>query len=263
MIQYSNLTPIMALIQLIKTLRDKEDGCPWDKKQNFDTIAPYTIEEAYEVLDAINSKDHKALKAELGDLLFQIVFHAELASELNLFDFNDVVIGIIKKMIDRHPNIFKKEDNQPEFIEETWEKIKADERRLNNNYKSSLDGIAKALPALTRAEKIQNRAANDGFDWKTSEPVFEKVLEELEEIRTEFQQGNQEGIKEEIGDLIFTCVNLARHLKVDPENSLRSANEKFVNRFQLMEEKIKILNKPFKDFSEEEMEKLWSETKNN
>ena len=260
---FANLPPLTALIQLIKTLRDKEQGCPWDKKQNFETIAPYTIEEAYEVLDAINSNDHKALKEELGDLLFQIAFYSELASELDLFDFNDVVIGIIKKKIERHPQIFAKGDNQKKLTEQTWNKIKAEERKVNNKYKSSLDGIAKALPTLLRAQKFQKRAANLGFDWKNAEPVFEKVLEELDEIRIEVKKRNEEGIKEEIGDLLFTCVNLARHLEVDPENALRSANEKFVNRFQLMEEKIKMLNKTFKDFSEEEMEKLWSETKNN
>ncbi len=259
----SDFHPITALIQLIKTLRDKENGCPWDKKQNFETIAPYTIEEAYEVLDAITSKDHKALKAELGDLLFQIVFQSELASEENLFEFNDVVVGITKKMIERHPHIFKKEDIQPEVIEKTWEKIKTEERRHNHDYKSSLDGIAKALPALLRAQKIQNRSANHGFDWNNAEPVFEKVLEELDEIRIEVKNRNQEGIKEEIGDLLFTCVNLARHLGVDSENALRSANEKFVKRFQLMEEKLKTLDKTFRDFKEKEMETLWSQTKNN
>lgn len=219
-------------------LRDPDSGCQWDREQTFATIAPYTIEEAYEVADAIERGDMNDLRDELGDLLLQVVFHAQMASDDNLFDFESVAQGICEKMVRRHPHVFA--DTVFDSVAEQkahWEQLKADERqaRGDRSATSALDGVALALPALTRAEKIQKRAARVGFDWPGYPPVVEKVDEELQELRDALGSEDQQAIDEELGDLLFTLTNLARHLDISPERSLQRATAKFERRFRHME----------------------------
>ncbi|MEA3390418.1 nucleoside triphosphate pyrophosphohydrolase [Sphingobium sp. CCH11-B1] len=222
---------IMPLADVMARLRDPDTGCPWDIEQDFASIAPYTIEEAYEVADAIQRKDMPALQDELGDLLLQVVFHSRMAEQSGQFALQDVIDGITAKMIRRHPHVFgdrtRREDGHAQ-----WEVIKAAERAEKEPDPSALAGVAAALPALLRAEKLQKRAARTGFDWPDIQGVIAKVLEELDEVQTAATQDERE---EEIGDLLFAMVNLARHLKVDPEAALRRANAKFDRRFRAME----------------------------
>ena len=240
---------IDPLLKIMDQLRDPESGCDWDKVQTFETIAPYTIEEAYEVADAINRGDLDALRDELGDLLLQVVFHSKIASDGGHFSFEDVVTGICEKMERRHPHIFGECKNNP-----GWEALKADERE-NSGATSALDGVAITLPALLRAHKIQKRAANVGFDWPDIAPVKAKLLEELQEVET---AGSQEEIHEEVGDLLFSAVNLARHYGVDPEQALADATRKFTTRFQNVEKKA---TEPLEAMQLEEMEALWQSVK--
>lgn len=229
------------LRDIMTRLRDPQHGCPWDREQDFATIAPYTIEEAYEVADAIARRDMEALKEELGDLLFQVIFHARLAEEIGLFAFDDVVEAIADKMERRHPHVFG--DVQiASAVEQTevWEEHKAAERRDRarqaGDGHSVLDGIALALPALLRATKIQNRAARIGFDWQGPRPVFDKLCEEVAELKTEFDAGTDLArLEDEMGDILFAGVNLARKLDIDPEASLRHAIAKFERRFRRVE----------------------------
>ena len=229
---------IAELIAIMARLRDRETGCPWDVEQDFDTIAPYTIEEAYEVADAIDRKDFDALRDELGDLLLQVVFHARMAEEAGRFAFGDVVAAICDKMIARHPHVFA--DASFANVEEqtqAWERIKADERAAKGDADASaLAGIARGMPEWQRALKLQQRAARVGFDWPSVAPVFDKLHEELDEVRAEFADGaDAERLNDEIGDVLFVCVNLARHAKVDVSRALRHANAKFERRFRRME----------------------------
>ena len=229
------------LLEIMAKLRDPKGGCPWDLEQNFATIAPYTIEEAYEVADAIQQGDMPALKGELGDLLFQSVFYAQMAREAGHFSMVDVIESINNKMIERHPHVFGEEiiktaDDQTV----AWEHRKATERAraaaATGKQASILDGVALALPALMRAEKLQKRAARVGFDWPDTGPVLAKVREELAEVEAEIAaDAPQERLIDEVGDLLFVCANLARHLKVDPEVALRQANGKFERRFRRIE----------------------------
>ena len=227
---------ISRLLEIMRRLRDPEDGCPWDREQNFTSIAPYTIEEAYEVAEAIDKNDMAALQDELGDLLLQVVYHAEMAAELGHFTFADVVAGISEKMIRRHPHVFGEgiiENAKAQT--EAWEAEKARERKKDKRG-GALEGVAHALPALLRAEKLQKRAARVGFDWDGSEPVFDKIAEEIAEIRAELPPGpiaerQNSPLAEEIGDLFFACVNLSRHFAIDSEGALRTANAKFERRF--------------------------------
>ncbi len=225
------MKPVDHLLAVMARLRDPESGCPWDVAQDFVSIAPYTIEEAYEVADACARGDMANLKDELGDLLLQVVFHARMAEEAGVFAFDDVASGIADKMVRRHPHVFgegvAREDGHAH-----WEVIKAAERS-DAGHASVLDGVALALPALMRAEKLQKRAAQTGFDWPDAEGPRAKVIEELDEIA---EAGGAEAIEEEVGDLLFAAVNLARHLKVDPEAALRRANAKFEARFRGMED---------------------------
>ena len=238
----SNIVPMKPtiddLLRIMATLRDPQRGCPWDLEQNFDTIAPYTIEEAYEVADAIDRRDYAALCDELGDLLLQVVFHARMAGEARHFDFGDVVAAICRKMIARHPHVFA--DASFESVEEqtlAWERIKADERNAKgDDDTSALAGVARGMPEWQRALKLQQRAARVGFDWPSVDPVFEKLHEELDEVRAEFASGaDPDRLNDEIGDVLFVCVNLARHAKVDVSRALRHANAKFERRFRRME----------------------------
>ena len=242
---------IEPLLQIMKRLRDPETGCEWDKVQTFETIAPYTIEEAYEVLDAIERKDMGSLKDELGDLLLQVLFHSQMASDDGHFTFEDVVKGICLKMERRHPHIFGNADESP-----GWEQLKAEERK-ESGHLSALDGVATALPAIMRAQKIQKRAARVGFDWPEKEPVKDKLLEELDEIDA---ANNEAEIKEEVGDLLFSAVNLARHNRVDAEQALKSATNKFESRFKEMES---IAEDKFQDLHIDQLEELWQQAKAN
>ncbi|AMO71811.1 nucleoside triphosphate pyrophosphohydrolase [Sphingorhabdus sp. M41] len=240
---------IDPLLEIMRRLRDPNNGCEWDKVQTFQTIAPYTIEEAYEVSDAIERNDMVALKDELGDLLLQVVFHSQIAADARQFEFKDVVQSICDKMTRRHPHIFGEAAESP-----GWEQIKADEREQSGQ-PSALDGVALALPALLRAQKIQKRAARVGFDWPDKEPVKDKLLEELDEVAA---ATSDEQVHEEIGDLLFSAVNLARHYRVDAERALTDATTKFTKRFNQIESN---LGKDMQDMTIEELEVEWQKAK--
>lgn len=240
---------IAPLLAIMARLRDPQSGCPWDVQQNFASIAPYTIEEAYEVADAIEHDDMASLCDELGDLLLQVAFHARMAEEAGHFAFGDVIAAICGKMIRRHPHVFGEEN----AATPGWEAIKAEERRRKEpDDSSALAGVARALPALLRAEKLQKRAARTGFDWPDTDGVFAKIDEEIEEVRQARTAAEQE---EEVGDLLFVVVNLARHLKVDPEQALRSANAKFERRFRMMEDRA---GEAFPGLDLDAKEALWA-----
>ncbi len=243
------MSNIDQLLDVMRKLRDPETGCAWDIKQTFETIAPYTIEEAYEVADAIARNDLHDLKDELGDLLLQVVFHAQMADDQGQFQFADVVESIVDKMVRRHPHVFGNEkNNDPESLKTAWEAQKADERAAKKKNAaanansasaavvSALDDVAIALPALMRAEKIQKRAARVGFDWPEITPVWDKLDEEVAEVKEAIAEQDSVSIEDEIGDLIFTVVNLARHTGIDPEVALRNANNKFEHRFRRVEQ---------------------------
>lgn len=230
-------TPRKRLLTMMARLRNPETGCPWDIEQTFATIAPYTIEEAYEVNDAIERGNMNDLKEELGDLLLQVVFHAQIADEIDEFNFDAVSDGLVEKMITRHPHVFgekSERDSKTQTI--AWESLKAKERSQKSKNASVLDGVALSLPALTRADKLQKRAARVGFDWSEPEQVIAKIIEESEEIVEAYENAEgQDRIHEEVGDLIFAVSNLARKLGVDPEHALRDCNKKFTRRFQYIE----------------------------
>lgn len=254
---------IDRLLAIMARLRDPDGGCPWDVQQTFATIAPYTIEEAYEVADAIVREDHGDLQGELGDLLLQVVFHARMAEEAGLFDFDAVAGAIADKMVARHPHVFGDEaerDSETQTI--SWETQKAEERaerarRLGGDA-SVLADVALALPALMRAEKLQKRAARVGFDWTEPEPMFGKILEEVDELRAEYEAGaGHDRLEDELGDVLFTVANLARFLKVDPEQALRRTNEKFTRRFQAIEASLQADGLDFADVGLDEMERRW------
>jgi ATP diphosphatase len=257
--------PLSRLLAVMAWLRDREHGCPWDIDQTFRTIAPYTIEEAYEVADAIERNDMPALKEELGDLLLQVVYHSQMASETGAFRFEDVAAAIAAKMIDRHPHVFgdlKIADADAQTV--SWEARKAAERRKKGaEHAGALDGVARSLPALLRAEKIQKRAARVGFDWKTIGPVIDKIEEELGELRREIDAARTDParITDELGDVLFAVANLARHCKVDPEAALRSTNDKFERRFRYIEQHLAAQGRKPADATLEEMEALWQEAK--
>ena len=237
--------PINDLLKIMAQLRDPNDGCPWDIEQTFDSIAPCTIEEAYEVREAIANQDYKGLKDELGDLLLQVVFHSQIADESKIFNFDEVVDGICKKMVERHPHVFgNAEINTADEQLNSWEDIKSEERasklNMDPNSLSALDGVSVAYPALLRAEKLQKRAARVGFDWKETEPVLNKLDEEICELKEALSNDfDKDQLEEELGDILFSCVNIARHLKLDAETALHKANRKFTKRFQFIEKSLK------------------------
>lgn len=257
---------IERLREVMARLRDKQNGCPWDLEQNFQTIAPYTIEEAYEVADAIARADMGALKEELGDLLLQVVYHAQMASEMDgqdgAFDFEAVAQAIADKMISRHPHVFGNQKIDTATTQTSnWEQFKAAERAAKGSG-SILDGVALALPALMRAEKLQKRAARVGFEWKEARDIFAKIDEELGELRSEVEgESGPARLTDEIGDVLFVVANLARQLKVDPEVALRHANAKFERRFGHVEKRLAEMGKPIQQASLDEMEELWQEAK--
>ena len=226
---------IKRIIDIMAALRHPETGCPWDLEQDFASIAPYTLEEAYEVTDAIERGDMDDLKDELGDLLLQVVFHARMAEEAELFVFDDVVDAISDKMIRRHPHVFGDGDaDNLEAVRQSWEEIKAQEKAEKGKAASEslMDDIPLALPGLSRAVKMQNRAARIGFDWPDIEPVFDKLHEEIAEVREAIKSGSADAMEDEIGDLLFVVANIARHLKIDPEKAVRRTNNKFISPFQ-------------------------------
>lgn len=230
------MSGIDDLIAIMARLRDPEHGCPWDRVQTFRSIAPYTIEEAYEVADAIEREDFSHLLDELGDLLFQVVFHAQMAREAGEFGFEEVAAAIAAKMIRRHPYVFgDAQERSPAEQSQTWEEMKAVERSESGGGSSLLDDVPVTLPALTRAVKLQRRAATCGFDWPGSTEVFDKIGEELGELRDAVRAGHRPEIEDELGDLLFTVVNLARHVGADPESCARAANRKFERRFRELE----------------------------
>ncbi|MAB15347.1 MAG: nucleoside triphosphate pyrophosphohydrolase [Parvibaculum sp.] len=245
-------------------LRDPDGGCPWDLEQDFSTIAPYTIEEAYEVADAIEQGDMAELRDELGDLLFQVAFHARMAEEQDAFAFGDVVQAICEKMIRRHPHVFgDEEQREAGAVKGRWEEIKAQEKAAKpKKTESILDDVPLSLPGLTRAVKLQNRAARVGFDWPDTSLVIDKLNEEMLELSAEVAKGGDaDRLEDEMGDLLFVYANLARHLKVDPEKALRRANAKFRRRFGRIEEKLAAQGRTPEDSNLEEMDALWDEAK--
>jgi MazG family protein len=256
------MTPIKKLLEVMATLRDPDYGCPWDRQQSFATIAPYTVEEAYEVFDAIERNDIAAIRDELGDLLFQVVFHARIAEEAGHFDFDDVANAIVDKLERRHPHVFggreQRDAGQPPG---SWERIKAEERSAVSGDRSALAGVARALPALKRAQKLGKRASAVGFDWPDRIGVDEKIREELGELEVAVGSRNRADIDEEFGDLLFAVVNLARHLDVDPEAALTAANYKFERRFRDMENAILGKGKALTELTLESLDQEWRAAK--
>jgi ATP diphosphatase len=258
---------IDKLIEVMARLRHPSEGCPWDVEQTFETIVPYTIEEAYEVADAVERRDMEALREELGDLLLQVVFHSRMAEEQDDFVFDDVAAAIADKLIRRHPHVFGDDRaSDKAAVKETWESLKAAERASkaakDGRSASVLDDVPAAFPALMRAEKLQKRAARIGFDWPDVAPVLEKVVEELDELKSEIDSGgNSERLSDEAGDLLFSCVNVLRHLNVDPEAALRGANAKFERRFRAVEAALASEDRQPHDADLAELEALWERAK--
>ncbi len=261
------------LLHLMARLRDPQHGCPWDLKQDFRSIVPYTLEEAYEVADAIERGDFEHLPGELGDLLFQVVYYSQLAREEGRFDFAQVVDAITRKLVRRHPHVFPDGDlygalDTPRLdeaaIKERWEDIKAEERAEKAaapEQLSLLDDVPSTLPALSRAAKLQKRAAQVGFDWPEALPVLDKVREELDEVLEAMSENDGPAIVEELGDLLFAVVNLTRHLNTDPETALRAANAKFERRFRFIEQALRDAGRPIENCDLEELDALWGEAK--
>ncbi len=253
---------IPRLLTIMARLRDPDTGCPWDIEQDFDSIAPYTIEEAYEVADAIARKDMGDLSDELGDLLLQVVYHAQMASEENAFSFDDVVRGISDKMVRRHPHVFGAEDRNKSAAQQTrdWEQIKAAER-AGRETRGTLDGVATGLPGMTRAVKLQNRAARVGFDWPETTQVLDKLVEEAGELVAAQNTMSKADQVDEFGDLMFVMANLARHLDIDPEEAIRSTNAKFTRRFKRIEALLTERGKTPATSDLAEMDALWDQAK--
>lgn len=254
-------TPIEALIEVMRRLRDPETGCPWDREQTFATIAPYTIEESYEVADAIQRDDMRDLKEELGDLLFQVVFHARIAEEQDLFDFDEVAEAMADKLIRRHPHVFGDAgDRTADEQNAAWEATKAEERKAKNKT-GILDDVPVGLPALTRAAKLTKRAARVGFDWPSVHEVLDKLDEETAELKEEIRRGDLDKARAELGDLLFVMANLARKLEIEPEDALRLTNAKFVRRFQTIETALAAQGRAPEQSNLDEMDALWNAAK--
>ncbi|WP_454849376.1 nucleoside triphosphate pyrophosphohydrolase [Rhizobium binxianense] len=264
---------ISRLIEIMAALRDPETGCPWDIEQDFETIKPYTIEEAYEVADAIERKDMDDLCDELGDLLLQVVFHARMAEEAGEFSFGDVVEAITRKMIRRHPHVFARSGaDTPDAVKKQWDEIKQAEKReraerrarrgITEDFKTGfLGSVQRSFPALTEALKLQERAAKVGFDWSAPEPILDKIEEEIGELRLALKEGDRAKVTDELGDLIFAVVNIGRHVKADPEQALRGTNTKFRRRFNHIEKSLENSNETLEAATLERMEELWQAAK--
>ncbi len=259
------MTNIEKLLEIMAALRHPQTGCPWDLEQDFSTIAPYTVEEAYEVADAIAEDDMPGLKGELGDLLLQVVFHARLAEEAGFFDFEAVAGGIADKMLRRHPHVFGTDEERAAGPQDgSWERIKAEERAADGGERedsSALAGVAKALPALKRAQKLGERAASVGFDWPDTRGVEDKIREELDELAEAVGGRSRDHIEEELGDLLYSVVNLSRHLDIDPEQALTAANRKFEARFRLMEQALADEGASMQGMELEALDQAWRRAK--
>ncbi len=259
------MSEIKRLLEIMARLRDPQEGCPWDREQTYASIVPHTIEEAYEVADSIAREDYEELRDELGDLLLQVIFYSQIATEEGRFNFDDVVRAINEKLVRRHPHVFSDTSYTSEAERsEAWERQKAQERDQKKTDQSTgrLAGVAMALPALTRAVKLQKRAARAGFDWKEVGPVFEKIQEELQEIQVEIDEGAARArLEDEMGDILFAVSNLARHLELEPEAALRSTNRKFERRFAHMERALESDGRAMEDCSLDELELLWQQAK--
>ena len=252
------MSSIATLLETMRMLRDKDNGCPWDIEQTLESLSPCVIEEAYEVSDAIAKKDYGNLKEELGDVLLQVIFQAEIANELKLFNFDEIVDTLNKKLIRRHPHVFKDAPKPLSAQEQTqaWDAIKAQEKNPEDA-SNTFSNIPASLPPILKAKKIQKKASKKGFDWKASIDVIEKVEEELKELKLEIQQNNNENIKDELGDLLFSIVNLSRHLELDASEAINQANHKFVKRFRLMEAEISKDNQEIDNLTSDELEEFW------
>lgn len=264
---------MQTLLQLMSMLRDPKHGCPWDLKQSFASIAPHTLEEVYEVVDAIETNDIQQLKEELGDLLFQVVFYAQLGKEQQVFDFETIAETITTKLLQRHPHVFPSatlesfgqgSDISSEQVVNNWEQIKTQEREQKKAAQlvSVLDDVPAALPSMLRATKLQKRVSNVGFDWQSVQPVYAKVKEELSELEVAMETGNNLHVEEEFGDLLFSMINLSRHLHLDSEASLRKANRKFEARFRSVERMVVETKRAITDLSAAEMDMYWERAKN-
>ncbi|OUX25462.1 MAG: nucleoside triphosphate pyrophosphohydrolase [Pelagibacteraceae bacterium TMED259] len=254
-----NIQKLDDIIDVVKKLRDPKKGCPWDIQQNAKSLAKYTLEEAYEVVEAIESGNYNELEDELGDLLLQVIYHSVIAEEKKKFNINNVISKSVQKMKSRHPHIFLKNENikSIEDVNEYWEYKKKLERK-NKGAKSALDGVSISLPAVTRSLKLQKRAAKEGFDWENALDTLKKVKEEVREVSKEIQDNNKKKIKEELGDLFFSCINLSRKLGLDVESVIRDSNRKFEKRFKKME---KNMNKNKLDWNLKNLEKEWQKSK--
>ncbi len=266
---------------LMTRLRDPDTGCPWDARQTFASIVPHTLEEAYEVADAIEREDYPHLEDELGDLLFQVIFYSQIGQESGHFDFDSVVDNLVRKLIRRHPHVFPEGTLESQvdpkarpseaWIKQSWERIKAEERAskpapVNGAHAGRLDGIARTLPAMARAEKLQKRAARHGFDWPDISPVFDKLHEEIDELKEAWQAtidgtGEHDAVEDELGDLIFVCVNLARFMKANPEQALKRTNHKFEARFRAIEAELAAQGREFDEESLDALDAIWQSVK--
>tara|TARA_Y100000385_G_scaffold103067_1_gene106553 strand:+ start:155 stop:934 length:780 start_codon:yes stop_codon:yes gene_type:complete len=253
---------IKTLLETMRMLRDKDNGCPWDIEQTLESLSPCVIEEAYEVSDAITRNDYKNLKEELGDVLLQVIFQAEIANELKLFNFEEIVDSLNKKLIRRHPHVFEGAPKPLSAQEQTqaWDAIKAKEKN-KKDMQNTFGDIAASLPPILKAKKIQKKASKKGFDWKETIDVIEKVEEELKELKHEIEQNNKANSQEELGDLLFSIINLSRHLGADASEAINQANHKFVKRFRLMEEEISKDKKEIENLTSEELEEFWVKIK--
>ncbi len=264
---------ISRLIEIMAALRNPETGCPWDVEQDFESIKPYTLEEAYEVADAIERRDMDDLCDELGDLLLQVVFHARMAEEAGEFSFGDVVEAITRKMIRRHPHVFARSDAEtPDAVKKQWDEIKQAEKReraerrarrgMTEDFKAGfLGSVQRSFPALTEALKLQERAAKVGFDWSAPEPILDKIEEEVDELRVALRDGDKSKVSDELGDLIFAVVNIGRHVKADPEQALRGTNTKFRRRFNHIETVLDAEGESLEAANLERMEEIWQAAK--
>lgn len=261
--ELNKLESISKIRKVIKILRDPIDGCPWDLKQDYNSLAPYSIEEAYELVDAIENNDIEEIKSELGDLLLQVILISQVADDKGDFDFDDVANEISKKIIRRHPQIFDKNYNENDLPHESWEKIKKLEKNKITNTKNTLDQVEKNIPTLLRSLKIQKKAASLNFDWENETQVLNKIDEEIYELKDALKVNNKKMIEEELGDLFFTIINLSRRLNLDPEQTIRKANKKFTTRFNEMENYIEDNKLKWHNLKKHDFKNLWNKVKNN
>ena len=261
--ELNKLESISKIRKVIKILRDPIDGCPWDLKQDYNSLAPYSIEEAYELVDAIENNDIEEIKSELGDLLLQVILISQVADDKGDFNFDDVANEISKKIIRRHPQIFDKNYNENDLPHESWEKIKKLEKNKITNTKNTLDQVEKNIPTLLRSLKIQKKAASLNFDWENETQVLNKIDEEIHELKDALKVNNKKMIEEELGDLFFTIINLSRRLNLDPEQIIRKANKKFTIRFNEMENFIEDNKLKWHNLKKHDFKNLWNKVKNN